>query len=80
MSLVANSKEMQELLESNEAFRQSYEGLCKQFEKRVVVWTPQVCHLAKVCFQDMFRAYAINVMVEVRPSIDSSGRFFIHFL
>lgn len=77
--LVANSNELQALLESNEAFRKSFEGLCERLGQRVIVWTPEVCYLAKKMFQDMFAAYNLNVVVEVNRSFDGAGRFIIHF-
>ena len=77
--LVANSSQLQALLESNESFRKSFEGLCERLGHRVIVWTPEVCFLTKKMFQDMFNAYELNVMVEVNRSFDGAGRFVIHF-
>ena len=77
--MVANSNKLQDLLASNDAFRKSFQGLCERFERRVVIWTPEVCFLAKKTFEDMFRAYELDVLVEVQRSFDGAGRFVIHF-
>ncbi len=78
--LVANSDQLQKLLKSNSAFRKSFEGLCERFERRVVIWTPEVCFLGKRLFEDMFQAYELNVLVEINRSFDGAGRFIIHFI
>jgi hypothetical protein len=77
--LVNQSEQLQTLLKSNKNFRKSFEGLCERFRQRVIVWTPQVCSLARTMFSDLFRAYGLNVTVEVSSSYDGDGKLTIYF-
>ena len=78
MLVVGESKKLKKLLKSNATFRSNFEGLCEKFTKRVIVWTPEVCFLAKRLFQDLLHAYKIDATVEIQKSLDGHGRFTIN--
>lgn len=76
--LVANSKFLNELLESNEVFKANFEKLLSAFEKRL--WTKEVCFLFKMLCEDLFRAHKIPAVIDVKTNMDGDGRFTIDFL
>lgn len=59
---------LQKLLGANKKFKKDFDDLCQKFAQRVVVWTPEVCFLAKKCFEDLFKAYNIGVVIDIKPT------------
>lgn len=67
------SKQLNDLLNSNDSFKMNFGKLLLAFEERT--WTNDVCVLFKALCEDLFFSYKINVKVHVR-----SGKFEIEFL
>lgn len=76
--IVCDNKRLNEILSTNQSFRQNFDKLLKAFEERI--WTRDVCALFKALCEDLFKAYNIDVIVNVKPNISGGGKFEIDFL